>query len=242
MFLNRPFYKILQIKTNLNCNLKCKNCSFHGQYINELNEYNLELLENDCSIISNCGYFEDIQIVGGEPLLNEKLKDFVLIVKKFFNSSNIILFTNGVLLKKININILKMFNRLLITKYHYSNLDYKDLKLYLDDNLGLYKTHFLDYPEHKNFDTFYNNKNKIVKCKNNTNYTMYNSYFYYCQRPLTSDFVQKNIFNREVKENCFINDGIKIDSNLNSIKLFKYIYSKKALNACLYCNNRVYKK
>lgn len=242
MFLSKPIYKLLQIKTNLNCNLKCKNCSFHGQYINVLNEYNLDLLKNDCKIITNCGYFEDIQIIGGEPLLNKNIEEIILIVKKIFNSSHITLFTNGILLKEINIKILKLFDTILITKYKHSNLDYKDLKLYLDNNLGLYKTHFLNYPEHKNFDTFYHDKNNIIRCKNDTNYTIYNGYFYYCQRPLTTDYVQKNIFSREIKENCFINDGIKIDENLNSIELFKYIYSKKALNSCLYCNNRVYKK
>ena len=67
----------MQIKTNLNCNLKCKNCSFHGQYVNELNEYNLNTLDYDSNIISKCGHFQNIQIVGGEPLLNKNLKEFV---------------------------------------------------------------------------------------------------------------------------------------------------------------------
>lgn len=232
--------RLLQIRINLNCNLKCKNCSFHGQYYPTLGAYDIDIFEHDLKILSNILFVHTIQLTGGEPLLNDKLEKYIDIIKKYFSASVLVLFTNGILLKEINIDVLKKIDNILITKYKHSNLDYLDLEKYLFYNFGQQsKYHFLNYPVHENFDVINPSYklNELKRCRNELNYNIYNGYFYYCQRPVTTFFVQKYIFKQNIGNLTKEMDGIKIDETLSSIKLFRYINDRSPLYSCLYCSH-----
>lgn len=88
------------IETHLvdHCNLRCRGCShFSGlapeQYVS------LSSFYNQMKRLSSITEVNTLRLMGGEPLLHPKMVDFFIIARSFFPSSEIVLVSNGTLLK-----------------------------------------------------------------------------------------------------------------------------------------------
>jgi len=94
---------ILHIHLTDHCNLNCRGCDNFSPLSPEVFA-DVITVENDLKRISVLCYerVKEIQLLGGEPLLHEKVIDFLYITRKYFPNTPIKLVSNGVLLNRQN--------------------------------------------------------------------------------------------------------------------------------------------
>ncbi len=94
------------------CNLKCKYCG-HFSCIAEKEFYDLDKFRQDMKIFSSLFSQKllDIQLMGGEPLLNPKINEYIKISRECFPEKRIIVFTNGLLLNDMDESFWKTLNK-----------------------------------------------------------------------------------------------------------------------------------
>ncbi|MDR1779438.1 MAG: radical SAM protein [Tannerella sp.] len=92
---------ILHIHLADHCNLNCRGCDNFSPLSPEVFAAE-EVVERDCARIAELtgGVVNEIQLLGGEPLLHPRAYIFIYIARKYFPSSPIKLVTNGILLPK----------------------------------------------------------------------------------------------------------------------------------------------
>lgn len=89
------------------CNLNCKGCTHFSPLFDEIGAV-LEKKMNDIKMLK--GLFSDIfrvDVLGGEPLLNPELKDYVIELRKELPNSFIQIYTNGLLIPQLDDDVLK---------------------------------------------------------------------------------------------------------------------------------------
>lgn len=137
--------KSIEIHVTHHCNLNCKGCC-HYAPLAEPYYLQPEQFEKDLSKIkqSVLNQFQNIMLLGGEPLLNKDLYRIVAIARKYFIHANISILTNGILLNKIDDKLIDACIQnnieIRITKYPIS-LDYDQIVNLLQDK-GLQVTIF----------------------------------------------------------------------------------------------------
>lgn len=101
------------------CNLKCPQCVAKAknytvrEYVNPSNVG----FFRDLNIISKYYQFKIIRIVGGEPLLHPYLFDIISKIKQIKFGGKLHLTTNGIMLDKIDIRVLKLFDVIDFSQY-----------------------------------------------------------------------------------------------------------------------------
>lgn len=90
------------IETHLTdqCNLNCQGC-IHFSNIAEKWFYPLEQFEHDVRILSNVFETDTFKMLGGEPLLNKNIIEYLIIALKYFPDTPRVIGTNGILLTKM---------------------------------------------------------------------------------------------------------------------------------------------
>lgn len=96
----------LRVEFNLTdfCNLNCKGCS-HYSPLAEREFQPPEQLEESMKKVSgakNAGLLQDIYLIGGETLLYPEIKEAMVMARKYFPDAKISLFTNGLLIPKLD--------------------------------------------------------------------------------------------------------------------------------------------
>ncbi len=81
------------------CNLRCAHCSHFSPFMPPRSA-NLEDLERDLKALAEVMQVGRLRLLGGEPLLNRQLPDFIDIIRESQIAREIGLCTNGVLLHK----------------------------------------------------------------------------------------------------------------------------------------------
>jgi MoaA/NifB/PqqE/SkfB family radical SAM enzyme len=109
LYLNYRIYKfrfrkhldVIEFQLAEHCNLNCAGCDHfsslaHEEYA-EVNE-----VARDMERLSSLteGNIKEIRLIGGEPLLHQDVAAFFPVVRTYFPRSRILLFNNGILLKK----------------------------------------------------------------------------------------------------------------------------------------------
>lgn len=126
-------YLEFEVHLSEHCNLNCKGCD-HFSPLAEQKFADIDVFKKDFHRMSvlfeNC--VKSINLLGGEPLLNKNICDFMIIARNSFPlySTEIRLVTNGLLLESMEKGFWKTCEKqnihIYITKYPI-NLDYKKL-------------------------------------------------------------------------------------------------------------------
>ena len=92
---------ILHIHLTDHCNLNCRGCDNFSPLSPEIFA-DLATFERDCARIAELsdGSVQEVQLLGGEPLLHPQVIDFFDIARKYFPKVTIKMVTNGILLLK----------------------------------------------------------------------------------------------------------------------------------------------
>ena len=110
--LSDSFLPYLEYHVTDHCNLNCKFCSHYSPLVDEPVFTDIDKLEKDLRRLKL--YIEDIgviRILGGEPLLNPELPDFIERTRRIYPGSVITVVTNGMLLDRITPELIKTMDR-----------------------------------------------------------------------------------------------------------------------------------
>lgn len=123
---------ILHLHLVDHCNLNCKGCDNFSPLAPETFA-DIHTFENDCKKMAQLskGEVDEIQLLGGEPLLHPDIIQFLKIARRYFPNNKISIVTNGILLKRQSENFwenCRKFNiEIIVTKYPIKT-DYKKIK------------------------------------------------------------------------------------------------------------------
>jgi uncharacterized Fe-S cluster-containing radical SAM superfamily protein len=234
------------------CNLKCSQCSHSSPYFKSTDSiYSVEQFDLDINLLSKHMHSIVFRFVGGEPLLNNELEKWIDIAKFYKISDKISLFTNGLLLDKVDLNILDKVDDLRISVY---NLDKEKFNKILS-NIKLVNEHRtqkkLPISIGNHIRTFLKfnltTKNEDVQLVNqifnkcyhkNNSYSVFNGRIYRCFA------ARKKYKFLDYHKNIVVGDysnmkSSEIDSfnlsNINDTELVEFINNKKPLESCKWC-------
>lgn len=235
--------KISNIETDItdHCNLSCADCSHHSPYITK-GFYDINQFERDINTIAHRVQCEWFKILGGEPLLNTNIEQYIDILRSSGICNKIAIFTNGTLLHRVSIDTFKDVDCVVVSRYPGTG-KYKNL---ITTNVERLREHvdvihnYYDTFEAQNFLTV-NDSVELVqqifdRCKLRYECNaIYKGYFYKCiacQRK--GQFLSKHGVN-DLKLSDPAVDGISIYADNFTEQFIKYYYSNEPLYACRYC-------
>ena len=92
----------LEVKIVEHCNFRCRGCAAFSNIASK-SEYGIKEYESDIKRISELlDNIYIIRLLGGEPLLSDKIIDYLSITRKYLPNTNIKLVTNGYILHKMD--------------------------------------------------------------------------------------------------------------------------------------------
>lgn len=89
----------LEVEITDHCNLRCANCTHHSPYM-DAGFYPLEQFREDVANLGRAAKFDSIRVMGGEPLLNPEVVEYVKILCASGMFEHIGMATNGTLLDR----------------------------------------------------------------------------------------------------------------------------------------------
>lgn len=229
------------------CNLNCAGCD-HFSPLAEKVFADLDSFTNDMrrlQILLN-GSMRYIRLLGGEPLLNEKVGNFIDIARRYFPKAKIEIVTNGTLLDKMDKQFWKNCREkkvtILVTKYPI-NVAYDKMKnLACTENVEYKYTSFTDESHENIVKKMYrypldiegrqNTRKSFAHCECANNYAfLKNGRIYAC--PICASIGH---FNKYFGYNLAITekDYIDIYETNNKHNIFRFL--SKPIPFCRYCN------
>ena len=98
--LQKPFIKHLETNIMDGCNLNCKGCSHFSNLFNKDAHISFETFCSDLKQIARHAFIVQFYLLGGEPLLNERLTDYIEFSRKVLPMADIDIVSNGLLIPK----------------------------------------------------------------------------------------------------------------------------------------------
>ena len=135
----KPVLPYLEYQVADECNLKCKACMHFSNIISNPNHACLEEFEISLKQLANVfDNIERIRLMGGEPLLNHDLADFVKLTRQVFPLSDIRVVTNGLMITEINVGLMDVMRnnsvKFDITQYKPTRKKIGEILRFLDKN------------------------------------------------------------------------------------------------------------
>lgn len=221
------------------CNLKCENCSHHSPFIKR-GEYSIEEFEKDISVFSKYVNSEWYKLLGGEPLLNIKLQQYIDIIKQYGISKKVAIFTNGTLLEKVDRQVLESVDCISVsvypTRYKPDILDaVNKLKsqiktTFIVNEINTFEQQdFLQENTDKKLLSYIWDNCKIkLECN-----AVYKGYFSKCMTSFRKkEFLKKFNIDVNFDPNVF---GCDIHRDDFKRRFLEYYYSNKLLDPCRWC-------
>lgn len=234
--LQDSYLSYLEFHVADHCNLNCKFCTHFSPLVKEpvFTDYNS--WANDISKLKE--YINDIgviRILGGEPLLNSRLSDYVELTRRLYPNSIVTVVSNGMIIDKISSELIDTMvrNQAFFHISYYPPLDDRldDIKKFLVDSKipftvsprmdSFLKTQTLNRAEDTDF--FYSCFQATCTC-------IHNGMIAPCFAPFTTKY-----FNDAFDKNLPTDEGIDLyaeEMTTSELKL-KLLYP---LERCRYCN------
>ena len=231
-----PVFPYIEIPIVAGCNLKCNNCSYFCNYIDEVIFVKLEEFKNDIRVLTNKIRTDCIRILGGEPLLHPNISEFLIETRKAFPETNIYLVTNGILLPKMN----KEFWQTLIDYNIALDISYYPI---WGDNfkeiINLLKEHKIINYEVKDSTSFYDlinikGNSDIKKTYNNCVCKKWINLWEHKLYPCTNAF--RVFYNKKFNTKLDIPKGFDIYKESGENLYKKLLSEGKPSKACRFCN------
>lgn len=232
------------------CNLKCSQCTHNSPFFDSSDEhYKLEQFKEDINALNKIAHVNAFRIVGGEPLLNKNLLQYVKHIKENNFTDYLTIFTNGLVLGHTNNDVFHYIDRLRISVY--SNLEEKKLKL-IHNNINKIKEMFphldvvsneISYFSYFNLAEKNTNQELVNKIYNKCYYSYGHLGFSIFNGRLYKCFATRKKYNflkKHSKENNFehlknnLQDSIEL-KELQKTDLENFISNKQSLEGCKWC-------
>ena len=106
--IKKPVLPYLETNIMDSCNLKCKGCSHFSNLYKDGSKGDLEQFKSDLNQISQKSYVIQFRLLGGEPLMNEELPQYVAYSRSVFPDADINIVTNGLLIPEQDSRLFKV--------------------------------------------------------------------------------------------------------------------------------------
>ncbi|WP_160680866.1 radical SAM protein [Clostridium sp. C8-1-8] len=231
----------LEIPVTEHCNLKCKGCTHHSPYLKPC-FYDYEQYVKDINILKDIYHVKILIFLGGEPLLNKGISEYIAFAREAKIADIYRITTNGLLLMKMNDDFFKVIDEIKVSLYPNIGIDKNKLETFLKEKSNIYKFNysirefedFIDIETDRLSDEDAQiNFNKCDRRRNG--HLVYNGYYYKCMRPVsTKQFLEHNNPNVDVPD-FRIEDGILLNGENLKFRLQQYIKCDGNLLSCHYC-------
>lgn len=234
-------FKQLLYAVAYHCNLTCDTCvalsPFSGIEFSDFKSF-----KNDLDRISKVVAADKFEFIGGEPLLNPQLVEYMEHAKASGISSTISISTNGLLLHKMPVCFYQLIDNILISEYPSTKFNYRKLESFLETKSKEHNFTF-KFLKYKSFLQVYrdtpcedhNINQKVFDTCDITHgskcYFIADGKFYKCSPSL---IIPK--FNKSFKGADFIN----LESNTLLQDLKAFLDSKAYLDSCKWCKGTFY--
>lgn len=88
----------LEVHIADNCNLNCRGCTHFSPLFRTINVDYQNRIEDIEKVRNKVSNISRLDILGGEPLLNDELKNYIVDIRKLLPDTRINVFTNGILI------------------------------------------------------------------------------------------------------------------------------------------------
>lgn len=239
--INRfPYMDTILVSVCDHCNLNCKGCSHFSPLVDDEVFLDYEQYCKDLrQIQSIVKHTNRINFLGGEPLLNDRLAEYICYAREVFPYANLNLVTNGVLLREMSeeliSDIVKTNTKILLSVYPYMKKNVSTLELWLVENgIGyqLLPMEGFALMLHDRYEEFPEQTNEII-CSNNV--MIQNGKIARCPMYFTVEY-----YNKKFGSNMPVEDGIfsLYENDLMAEKLHEKLYKPHKL--CSYCERYKY--
>lgn len=104
----KPRLDYIEYHISFHCNLNCKGCSHFSNLIKEPRFGNAESFRRDMERLSELFWgIGKIRLMGGEPVLNPELPQFVYIARSYFPDADIRVVSNGLMIRETDTELFK---------------------------------------------------------------------------------------------------------------------------------------
>ena len=235
----------LEYNINDSCNLKCAGCATFSPLVKRGVYKSLNKIKDDFKRIyeltENGKKIRIIRIIGGEPLLHPDLNEALIYISTLFCNSEIHMFTNGILIPKMNLEffeVLRKYITLLYVSVYPSNIDYNKILQILDKNEILYirsqsyqegvRSFFYQYLKEDYTEDY---KSVYENCRHNNLYFLKDNKIYTC-----TQIAYFNYFDEEFKGEHTLKVTEEDYIDLNKINSFDELKEAKK-KAPRFCGN-----
>lgn len=239
--MKQKYIPFVEIPVVEHCNLNCNLCNSHAYLLHE-SYYDLSQYKKDIDILSKYVHFGVVTFLGGEPLMNKDLLQYVKYAKEKRIGEVYRILTNGILIDQIDKEILNEIDVLEVSKYPQIKQSVREMsdKLELLSHEYLFRYYVKEINYFNEIDTISLSDEEAQKGYENCNRIkrgccIYNGYLYKCMRPKTT-----NLF-LEKKHGIFLQDDLRQIDGLPILdddfvqKLEIYQKDKSMLESCKYC-------
>ena len=232
----------LEVNITEHCNLRCFQCSQYSPYV-KAGFYDVTQFDLDASRLTEVYHARSIRLLGGEPLLNKDLPQYVRIVRAKALAESVGICTNGILLASVSDELLQGLDFAYVSLYPLGEKHMQDLQgaahkcrrlgIPLQIHVrGVIRLMNVDEPHQEDLSRRIYRACKIAnvwRC-----HAVHNGYFYKCSRPI---FLRQYLERRgiECRTNYHETDGVSLHGPRLSGRLKSYLADRRPLRSCSYC-------
>ncbi|WP_027207423.1 radical SAM protein [Butyrivibrio fibrisolvens] len=235
-----PFVQYLSFEASEKCNLNCKRCDHFSNLIDNDNQESADEFTHDLELLSSkierIGTFS---FLGGEPLLNTDLYKLIYVVKSYYPDTQIIVLTNGLLLKQISTELVQAIKE---TQTIVRMTLYPPMKDKIDDIVQFMRNKEIKFEISKAVDEFWTQLNiegnsdshkMLNKCVNSDCFVLKKGKLAKC--PITMNIsIFNNYFRTEIPQ-----DVLDLsDDSITPEVIHEYLYNP--IKTCAYCGREKY--
>ena len=104
----KPVLYLLEYHITQHCNMNCKSCFHFSNLVKEVEFGDFEQYIRDLKQLSTLfSNIKNIHLMGGEPLLNPELPQFIYVTRHMLPKATIHILTNGILIPKMSEDLLE---------------------------------------------------------------------------------------------------------------------------------------
>lgn len=107
----KPYLSAVEIHLMDSCNLNCTGCSHFSNLFERDSVYDYNRFVEDLVVLSRRVFFSKLYLLGGEPLTNPRLADYLQAARRIYPEREITLVTNGLLIPKQSDAVLEVFRK-----------------------------------------------------------------------------------------------------------------------------------
>jgi len=237
LFGKKPVLYLLEYHIAEHCNMNCKSCFHFSNLVKQPEFGNFEQYIRDLRRLSMLfSNIDRIHLMGGEPLLNPELLQFIDATRQFFPNATICILTNGMLIKKMKPELIEAIlkNEVYLRVSIYQPMIDKraEVATFLKQH-GIkhwVSDPYLNFAKYINLEGNSNPKKVVAQCPASRCTFLSNGRLARCALPFNITYFNKH-FGKKI---AMIKDQLDFhDENLDGFQIKKQLL--KPMSACRYC-------